>query len=118
MDEQTSKLSRRKTVSSKCEMGGSCCGGMNGFCSCGGNVWRCQHSCHLIRWILGIIILSFVFWGGMKIGELKSEMRGDHFYRQDGFGRAGMMNWELINRTNSDIAPSTTSTKTEGAKKN
>lgn len=42
--------------------------------------WR-SGCCHggkhiLLRWILGIIILSMVFWLGFRLGEFKTYIRG------------------------------------------
>ena len=50
------------------------CGSGNGRCG------KCGHGCgfggrHLIRWILGIIIITWVFSIGMRIGEMKASMQ-------------------------------------------
>jgi hypothetical protein len=67
MDEQTPKNSRRK-MAAGC---GACCGGV---CAnqCGG--WYCPSHFHVARWLLGLLIIVFIFWAGMKFGELKSEI--------------------------------------------
>lgn len=49
------------------------CGSGNGRCG------KCGNMCgfggrHLIRWILGIIIITWVFSIGMKFGELKASL--------------------------------------------
>jgi len=44
-----------------------------------------------MRWILGLIIIVFVFWCGTKIGELKSEIGGDGFGRNGFYDRAQML---------------------------
>ena len=35
--------------------------------------------CHIVRWVLAILILWVVFMGGVKIGELKGMIDGDGF---------------------------------------
>ncbi len=87
MEEQTVKTSsRRKATNSMNVCDGGCCGS----CGCQGSSWQCHHSSHLARWILGLVIIILVFWCGMKIGELKAELRGVGFGWDDGrFG--GMM---------------------------
>lgn len=57
----------------------------------------------LLRLFLFLFILAFVFWGGVKIGELKSEFsgyfdspfggRGKIFLRQGDFGPGMMQNY-------------------------
>ena len=59
------------------------CGSGNGRCN------NCGHMCgfgsrHILRWVLGILIISWVFCIGMKIGELKSELMGGGYY--SGYG--------------------------------
>lgn len=71
----------------KCECGGGC-GDGNGGCGCGGSgrgSGRCAcgdmgmggmpHH-FLLRIIIMLAILGFVFWSGVKIGEIKSYFRG------------------------------------------
>lgn len=42
------------------------CGGCDGgFCGGGHGA---------LRWVIGIVVLMLVFWMGMRIGEIKSEM--------------------------------------------
>lgn len=57
------------------EGAGSCCM----FCK-GGKMMHGHNGmhkgCHVIRWILGILILWVVFMGGIKLGELKSFFYG------------------------------------------
>lgn len=52
-----------------------CEGCMHGFCGGGHGA---------LRWVIGALILIMIFWMGMRIGELKSEMYGDY-----GYGRYG-----------------------------
>lgn len=64
----------------KCDVCGS------GYGNCG----RCGNMCglggrHLLRWILGIIIITWVFSIGMRIGQLTAFVGGD--YGMHGYGR-------------------------------
>ncbi len=43
------------------------------MCNCGG------HNHHLLRWLLGMLILVLVFWMGMEIGEFKGSLGGEGF---------------------------------------
>jgi len=81
---------KKAPVSAMCGLEG-CCGGSCGSCACGGSAWKCHHRCPFMRWILGLIIIVFVFWCGMKIGELKSEIGGDSFSRHGFYDRSEMM---------------------------
>ncbi|MDP2933041.1 MAG: hypothetical protein Q8N81_02825, partial [bacterium] len=69
------------------------------------DMWGCCGSMHkfsFLRLILFLFILAFVFWGGVKLGELKSEfygyyggaagMHGRYFIQRDGFGPGMMWN--------------------------
>ena len=54
------------------------CGSGNGRCG------KCGHSCgfgrgHIIRWILGILIITWVFCIGMKIGEIKAYLEASGY---------------------------------------
>ncbi|HBT75258.1 TPA: hypothetical protein DEB29_04630 [Candidatus Wolfebacteria bacterium] len=40
---------------------------------------RCGGRHHLMRWILGIIILVLVFVAGIKLGEFKENLRGNGY---------------------------------------
>lgn len=66
----------------------------------------CSHCCgihhlhnmdnkyHLLRWLLGIVIILVVFWMGFKLGEFKGyfgSYDGGYFGR--GYGRGMMMNY-------------------------
>lgn len=60
------------------------CGNDNGRCG------ECGHSCgfrggHIIRWVLGVLIIVWVFSIGMKFGEIKAYLQasgyGYHQYR-------------------------------------
>ena len=62
------------------------CGSGNGRCG------KCGHYCgfggrHILRWILGIIIITWVFSLGMKFGEFKSVFGGEY----GGYGYNRMM---------------------------
>ncbi|MCX6712700.1 MAG: hypothetical protein NTY66_00645 [Candidatus Vogelbacteria bacterium] len=82
MDEQTPKANGRRKAT-------VCTGSDCSTCGCGGRAWACQQSCVLTRWILGLVIIVLVFWCGLKVGELKNELRGN-FGR--GYDRSEMMN--------------------------
>ncbi len=60
-------VEKNKTCEGVCVA--QCCGMRTGCCECS------QWSRHLLRWILGIILLSMVFGLGVKIGEFKSFLR-------------------------------------------
>lgn len=87
--------------------GGMCqvCGaGVNGRCgACGMSNRYFGH--HVLRWVLGILIISWVFSIGMKIGELQAmvEMNSPYGYGSHMFYRAApaAMGWS----TGSMIAP-------------
>ncbi|TSC51799.1 MAG: hypothetical protein LiPW41_746 [Parcubacteria group bacterium LiPW_41] len=58
----------------------SCCS----FCKggkmmCGNQGMHMHKGCHIVRWVLAILILWAVFMGGVKIGELKGMIDGDGF---------------------------------------
>src|ERR1035437_2223279 len=59
---------------------GGMCGGING---CGGY----HMGFHILRWILGIIIILMVFGFGVQIGEFKSA------FESGGYGYHGMMRY-------------------------
>jgi len=87
MDEQTKKTTGRKKMTAMCPVENNC----GGSCSCNGSNWNCHHSCPIMRWFLGLVILVLVFGLGMKIGEMKAQLRGSDFgWRNDNWG--GMMN--------------------------
>ncbi|RJQ28066.1 hypothetical protein C4565_04230 [Candidatus Parcubacteria bacterium] len=69
------------------ENAGSCCM----FCKkgkmmCGPN--GMHRACHIIRWVLGLLILWAVFMGGVKLGEFKSMIDTGDFGRshRSGYG--------------------------------
>jgi hypothetical protein len=67
--------------------GQNMCGGK---CGCGcGNGWHGGHHMKfvLLRWVLGILIITFVFWMGMKIGEFTGQFEGGYGMH----GQRGMM---------------------------
>lgn len=60
------------------------CGSSNGYCN------ECGHMCgwrgnNILRWILGILIITWVFCIGMKFGQLTV------FLDQAGYGRGNHM---------------------------
>lgn len=75
----------------ECEMCEGCCG-HRGMCddhegyydACGEDCqrmygMRCGGRHHLLRWILGILILVLVFIAGVKVGEFKQYLRGEGY---------------------------------------
>ncbi|TSC70897.1 MAG: hypothetical protein CEO12_22 [Parcubacteria group bacterium Gr01-1014_46] len=64
-----------KNVCEVCGSGDGRCGQCGNMCGYRGN--------HLLRWILGIIIITWVFSIGMKFGEMKT------YLEQSGYGRGG-----------------------------
>jgi hypothetical protein len=70
------------------ENAGSCCM----FCK-GGKMMHGHNGmhkgCHVIRWILGLLILWAVFMGGVKIGEIKGTINGEGFGRSHSFRQYG-----------------------------
>ena len=71
-----------------CGNGGCGCGGMRaGMSGCGG-----MHRHFLLRIVIMFALLGFVFWSGVKIGELKSYFDGDGMMGGRGaYGRWYMM---------------------------
>ncbi len=65
-----------KNMCEVCGSGDGRCGQCGNMCGYGGN--------HLLRWLLGIIIITWVFSIGMKFGEVKAYMGqggyGNHMY--------------------------------------
>jgi len=58
------------------------CGSGNGRCgSCGNMCGFGRH--HLLRWFLGILIITWIFSIGMKFGEIKAQLNsygyGNHY---------------------------------------
>ncbi len=54
------------------------CGSGNGRCgSCGNMCGFGKHN--LLRWILGIIIITWIFSIGMKFGEIKAQLHGSSY---------------------------------------
>lgn len=69
-----------------------CGAGEGGYCgSCG--MSRNYFGNHILRWILGIIIISWVFSIGMKIGELKAMIETSRFGNNMMFRTAPTMGW-------------------------
>ena len=65
----------KKMDKNYCEVCGS---GMDGRCG------RCGHYCgfrggHILRWVLGIIIIVWIFSIGVKFGELKAYLEGGEY---------------------------------------
>jgi len=44
---------------------------------------------HILRWLLGIFVILFVFWFGMKVGELKGQI-------ESGRGWSGMRHHSMM----------------------
>lgn len=71
-----------------------------GMCSEGNR--GCQNMCGMlcggrhtmVRWILGIIILAFVFGAGIKLGEFKERVRGSGY----GYGMMNRNTYEMPGR--------------------
>ncbi len=85
------------------------CGSMGGKMCCG---WGGMHRSFLLRIILMIVILSFVFEAGLKLGELKAElygygMGGGHWGRSmmngDSYG-SGMMQGGAVGKQSTTTA--------------
>lgn len=43
-------------------------------CNCPGCARMCGERCLFWRWLLGIFLLSFMFWCGLQIGYLKAQL--------------------------------------------
>lgn len=74
---------------SACSCGGGSCAGqgmMHGTMCCGGG-----HRHFLLRIVILIAVLGFVFWSGIKIGELKAYFGGDGYMMGGGRGGYGRM---------------------------
>ncbi len=54
------------------------CGSGNGRCGSCGNMCGFGRN-HILRWILGIIIITWIFSIGMKFGELKAQLDGSGY---------------------------------------
>lgn len=62
-----------KNMCEVCGSGDGRCGECGNMCGYRGN--------NLLRWLLGIIIITWIFTIGMKFGELKAQMDGgNHMY--------------------------------------
>ncbi len=62
-----------------CGSGYGHCGKCGNMCGFGGR--------HMLRWILGIIIITWIFCIGMKVGELKASLDQSYF----GYGHSRVM---------------------------
>ena len=57
------------------------CGADGAGSSCGGcGMNRCAFGHHVVKWVLGILIISWVFSIGMKFGEVKAFLEMNGFY--------------------------------------
>lgn len=69
---------RENNMCEVCGSGAGKCGRCGNMCGFGGN--------HILRWVLGILIIVWVFSIGMKFGEIKAYLdqagygRGNHMY--------------------------------------
>lgn len=61
-----------QNVCGVCGSGNGRCGKCGNMCGFGGN--------HLLRWFLGIIIITWVFSIGVRFGEIKSQMNSYYGY--------------------------------------
>ena len=55
------------------------CGSGNGRCGKCGNMCGFNGN-HILRWVLGIIIITWIFSIGMRIGELKASLNSSYGY--------------------------------------
>ena len=91
-------MEKREYTEEECEM---CEGYHGGHEGCGGGCrhmhgMRCRH--FLLRWVLGVLILAFVFGAGVKLGEFKERVWSNGYGMMDrGYGTPttgyGMMRW-------------------------
>jgi len=65
------KNNNQEPCCSFCKRGKMMCGSQSGM--------HMHKGCHIIRWVLAILILWAVFMGGVKIGELKSLLGNEGF---------------------------------------
>lgn len=61
-----------QNVCEVCGSGNGRCGKCGNMCGFGGN--------HILRWILGIIIITWIFSIGMRFGELKAQLDQSYQY--------------------------------------
>lgn len=66
------------------------CGSGNGRCGECGNMcgWRGNN---LLRWLLGIIIITWIFSLGMRFGEVKAYMEQNGYGNNHMYYRSGVM---------------------------
>lgn len=94
-----------------CGRCGMCDDHRGGYCDdCGMENRRmhgmhCAGRHHLLRWILGIVILVLVFIAGVKLGEFKQYLRsegyGHRMMRE--YGHAGMPEYGMMMRQRENI---------------
>lgn len=65
-------MNQNNNVCDTCGSGNGRCGKCGNMCGFGGN--------HVLRWILGILIITWVFSIGMRFGEIKA------YLNQAGYG--------------------------------
>ena len=87
----------------------ACEGCMHGFCGGGHGA---------LRWVIGIIIFIMIFWMGVRVGEIKSEMYGGYggygqrmMYDRGYYYGPSMMYGYPTQQTAPVVVPSTKSTK-------
>lgn len=68
-------MNQNNNVCDTCGSGNGRCGKCGNMCGMGGN--------YILRWIFGILIITWVFSIGMKFGEIKA------YLNQSGFGGYG-----------------------------
>ena len=81
MDTNVKNVHERENMCMICRMHGGMYGG--GGCSCCGGM----NNYFLIRILLGLFILGFVFWAGVGVGTLTSDVGGG--WQDDGMGGYG-----------------------------
>jgi hypothetical protein len=99
----------------------------NRYCnSCKGNAMNCQcygmHHHSILRILIALVILGFVFIGGMKLGELKAEVAmiyQNNGQQQMGYGRMyggyGMMGTTTLVSPAHPVVPATATVTTAPA---
>ncbi|HVM77166.1 MAG TPA: hypothetical protein VMU07_03385 [Candidatus Paceibacterota bacterium] len=83
------------------------CDGSGMGCACG---WHHGHS--IFRILLGVILLVIVFWFGVRLGELRAEIRGGYGYNAYyGYGDYPMPMMHYYSNTQGAPAGTSTATK-------
>ncbi len=85
-----------KNMCEVCGSGDGRCGSCGNMCGYRGN--------HMLRWLLGIIIITWIFCIGMKFGEFKAQVYGggygNHMYfKASGMPMMGTTGWGNVDYT-------------------